>query len=88
MLLKKTELSRFGRRIRRARLLLGFTQKDFAAKCDLDPSYLGGIERGERNLTFSILCMICNGLDCDIAALTKDIPRSRPGEREDSLEDS
>jgi transcriptional regulator with XRE-family HTH domain len=68
------EVLTLGRRIRVARKLLGFSQKDFAARCGLDRSYLGGVERGERNVTFGILCAICAGLTCDIAAVTKDIP--------------
>ena len=71
---KKIELSRLGRRIRRARKLLGLSQEGFATKCGLDRSYLGGVERGDRNVTFGILCTICDGLTCDIAAVTKGIP--------------
>jgi len=74
MLLKKVELLKLGRRIQSARTLLGISQQGFALKCGLDRSYLGGVERGERNLTFSILCAICEGLNCDIAAVTKGIP--------------
>ena len=59
---KKVELSRLGRRIRRARELLGLSQDGFAFKCGLDRSYLGGVERGDRNLTFGVLCTICEGL--------------------------
>jgi transcriptional regulator with XRE-family HTH domain len=72
--LKTVELIRLGRRIRGLRKLLGLSQQDFAAKCGLDRTYFGGVERGERNLTFSILRTICDGLTCDIAAVTKDIP--------------
>jgi transcriptional regulator with XRE-family HTH domain len=71
---KKIELSRLGRRIRRARKLLGLSQEGFAMRCGLDRSYLGGVERGDRNVTFGILCTICDGLTCDIAAVTKGIP--------------
>jgi transcriptional regulator with XRE-family HTH domain len=72
---KNVELSTLGRRIRRARKLLGFSQKDFSMKCGLDGSYLGGVERGGgRNVTFAVLCTICDGLTCDIAAVTKGIP--------------
>jgi len=72
--LKNVELVKLGHRIRRARKLLGFSQKDFSAKCGLDRSYLGGVERGNRNVTFGVLCTICDGLTCDIAAVTKGIP--------------
>lgn len=41
---------RFGRRVRALRTERGFSQEGFAARCGLDRTYLGGIERGERNL--------------------------------------
>jgi transcriptional regulator with XRE-family HTH domain len=65
------ELLKLGLRIRASRKMLGWSQKDFSRQCGLDRSYFGGVERGERNLTFSCLCEICTGLDCDIAAVTK-----------------
>jgi ribosome-binding protein aMBF1 (putative translation factor) len=71
---KKIELTRLGSRIRRARKLLGLSQEGFATKCGLDRSYLGGVERGDRNVSFGVLCTICDGLTCDIAAVTKGIP--------------
>jgi transcriptional regulator with XRE-family HTH domain len=74
--LNSIELLRLGSRIRAARLRLRVSQKDFAAQCGLNRSYFGGVERGERNLTFSVLCAICAGLGCDVAALTEDIPQS------------
>jgi DNA-binding XRE family transcriptional regulator len=61
-------------RIRASRKMLGLNQKDFSKECGLDRSYFGGVERGQRNLTFSSLCQICEGLKCDIAAVTKGIP--------------
>ena len=73
--LKNVELLKLGYRIRGARKVLGYSQKVFAAKCSLDRSYLGGVERGERNVTFGVLCAICAGLKCDIAAITKSIPQ-------------
>jgi transcriptional regulator with XRE-family HTH domain len=69
------ELLRLGRRIQTERKLLGLTQDGFAKDCGLNRSHLGGIERGERNLTFLILCKICNRLRCDVAWLTQGIPR-------------
>jgi transcriptional regulator with XRE-family HTH domain len=40
----------------------------------LERSHFDEIERGERNVTFSNLCQICDGLNCDIAAVTEGIP--------------
>ena len=68
------ELLRLGGRIRRGRVSRGHTQRSFAASCGLNRTYFGAVERGERNLTFSILCAICGTLGCDVAALTAGIP--------------
>ena len=43
-------LREFGRRVRVARDAHGWTQEDLAAEADLDRTYVGGVERGERNL--------------------------------------
>ena len=77
MTVTNEELLKLGLRIRALRKVLGRSQKDFAEQCGLDRSYFGGVERGERNLTFFSLCEICAGLDCDIAALTRGIPLPR-----------
>ena len=68
------ELLKLGLRIKASRKMLGRNQKEFASQCGLDRSFFVGVERGERNLTFSNLCQICTGLNCDIAAVTKGIP--------------
>jgi len=41
---------RFGKAIRHKRRKLGVSQEAFADMCGLDRSYIGGIERGERNV--------------------------------------
>jgi transcriptional regulator with XRE-family HTH domain len=69
------ELQELGRRIRAARTSLGYSQEDLAYESDIDRSYIGGVERGERNITFKVLCKIAAALRCDVAALTKDLPR-------------
>ena len=74
MPIKKVELIRLGRRIREGRRHMGLTQGEFAALCGLNKTYFGEVERGNRNITFGILCAICDGLACDIAAITVGIP--------------
>src|ERR1700740_2338687 len=73
MSVMNVELIKLGWRIRASRQKMGWSQKDFSSLCGLDRSYFGGVERGERNLTFSSLCQICTGLKCDIAAVTNGI---------------
>ncbi len=72
--LEGNPLKTLGERIRAARKGLGWTQEDLAEFSNLDRSYIGGVERGERNLTFSVLCQICTAMKCDVAALTVGLP--------------
>lgn len=67
-------IEQLGQRIRDQRKSVGWTQEELADHAKIDRSYIGGVERGERNLTFKVLCHICEALGCDIATLTKDIP--------------
>lgn len=67
-------LEELGNRIREKRKACGWTQEDLAAKAGIDRSYIGGVERGERNVTFTVLCEICAALGCDVATLTKGLP--------------
>lgn len=65
-----------GQRIREKRKAFSWTQEYLADQAGIDRSYIGGVERGERNVTFSILCQICAALHCDVAELTHGVPRT------------
>ena len=69
-----SNLKELGNRIRERRKLRGWTQEVFADEAQIDRSYVGGIERGERNITFTVLCQLCAALKCDVADLTKGLP--------------
>lgn len=43
-------LAAFGQRVRAAREARGWTQEDLAYEAGLDRTYIGGIERGQRNI--------------------------------------
>lgn len=48
----KNELQiKFGQRVRELRKERGWSQEEFADKCELDRTYISGIERGVRNPT-------------------------------------
>jgi transcriptional regulator with XRE-family HTH domain len=64
-------LSRFGRRVRSLRTERGLSQEAFAAKCELDRTYVGGVERGERNLSLRNIEVIAKTLGVTISQLTE-----------------
>lgn len=51
-----------GDAIKRVRSANGIAQEDLALRCDMDRSYLGGIERGESNVTLLNLVKIADAL--------------------------
>ena len=53
----------FGARVRELRKQRGFSQEDFAHRVGLDRSYMGGVERGERNISLENICLIADALD-------------------------
>lgn len=52
----------FGERFRRLRKLKGMSQETLALVCGLDRTYIGGIERGERNVSLINIHKIANAL--------------------------
>ena len=50
--LDETKLQKaFGARLRQVRKQKGFSQESLALACGLDRTYIGGVERGERNIS-------------------------------------
>ena len=66
-------LSAVGTRIRLLRSAQGYSQEAFARACGLDRTYIGGIERGERNLGLINLVRIAKALGVPPAELLADI---------------
>jgi transcriptional regulator with XRE-family HTH domain len=71
---KKSSLQVLGERIRAARKAKQLSQEDLALESDIDRSYIGGIERGERNLSFKKLCAIAFIVGCDVGSLCSGLP--------------
>jgi transcriptional regulator with XRE-family HTH domain len=86
MTITNVELLRLGRRIKATRKMLGRKQKDFCERCGLERTNFDEIERGKRNVTFSNLCQICDGLNCDIAAVTEGIPHLKSASKQRTAE--
>lgn len=68
------DLKDLGQRIRAMRKAQGLTQEELADIATIDRSYIGSVERGERNITFNVLCQICKALECDVGTLTIGLP--------------
>ena len=66
-------LERFGVRVREKRTGLGLSQEDFAAKCNLDRTYISGIERGKRNVGLRNIQTIAIALGTTISELTNGV---------------
>lgn len=62
-------LKRFGKRVQELRRTAGFSQESFAAECGLNRTYIGGIERGERNVSLRNIEVIARALGISIADL-------------------
>jgi len=62
----------FGLRVREVRKRHGYSQEKLALACDLDRTYIGGIERGERNIGLLNIYRIAHALEVDAGSLLDD----------------
>lgn len=60
---------RFGKRVRTLRLAKDWTQEELANQSGLHPTYVGGIERGERNVGLNNILKLARALGLRPAAL-------------------
>ena len=70
-------LERVGDRVRERRQAAGLTQAALGAKCGLHRTFVGSVERGERNLALLSLRKIANALRTTPAALLGGPPADR-----------
>ena len=70
-----TDLQRFGARVRAERERLGISQEKLAEQAGLHRTYLGGVERGDRNVGLVNIIRIARALGVPVAALFCDVDR-------------
>ena len=63
----------FGARVRFLRKESNLSIEDLALRADLNPRYLGEVERGLRNVTLEVINKIANGLKVTLEELFKGI---------------
>lgn len=70
---KHPSLVKLGTRIRELRKHKGFSQENFAAEVGLDRTYMGSVERGERNIAALNLIRIAQCLNIEVGTLFPEI---------------
>lgn len=64
---------RFGTRVRALREVQGLSQEELAQKAGLHRTYVGGVERGERNISLVNIEKVAVALDVPLDSLMKGI---------------
>ncbi len=59
----------FGKKVRELRTESGYSQEGFAFACNLHRTYIGCIERGEKNITITNIEKIAKALKVEISQL-------------------
>lgn len=75
--MSQTDLQRFGSRVRAERERLGVSQEELADRAGMHRTYLGGVERGERNVGLLNVLRIARALGIKPAVLFCDLHASR-----------
>jgi transcriptional regulator with XRE-family HTH domain len=68
--------------LRQRREALGLSQEEFAYRAGVHRTYVGGVERGERNITVLSLEKFAGGLGAPASELLGEVERLRRARRE------
>lgn len=64
----------FARRLRQIRQLKGLSQEELADRAGLHRTYVGSVERGERNISIDNMERLAKSLEVDMIALLQEDP--------------
>lgn len=81
-----TIAERFGKRIRALRKSKKLSQEELAEKCGLHTTYIGQIERGEKNASLESIQKLSDGLGISVARIFETF-RDEPEGEENTLID-
>ena len=65
--MKKEVLIRFGNKVRDERIKLGISQEELAARAGVHRTYIGMIERAEKNITLENIEKVCKALGLSLS---------------------
>lgn len=65
-----------GLRVREERLKKGLSQEILAERADVHRTYIGMVERGEKNVTLQNMTKIAAALGLTVSDLTKDLEKN------------
>jgi transcriptional regulator with XRE-family HTH domain len=63
----------FASNVRRVRLRLGLTQEELADRSGLHRTYVGSVERGERNISIDNMERLASALDAEVEELLRPV---------------
>lgn len=69
--MKREVLIKFGNKVREERLSLDLSQEELAARAGVHRTYVGMIERAEKNITLTNIEKIAKALKLSIDEITK-----------------
>jgi len=64
--MKKEILIKFGNKVRERRAKLGLSQEELASRAGVHRTYIGMIERAEKNITLENIQKVCKALNLKI----------------------
>jgi len=70
--MKRDVLMKFGERVRDERIKLGLSQEALAAKAKVHRTYIGMIERAEKNITLENIEKVAKALNMRLSEFFKD----------------
>ena len=71
-IIKSCAQKEFGEKVREKRRTLDLSQEEFAFKSGLHRTYIGSVERGERNISLENIILIAKTLGCSPKDLMPD----------------
>ena len=69
--MKRAILTKFGNRVRERRNALGLSQEELAGRAGVHRTYIGMIERAEKNITLTNIEKIAKALGLSLDEITK-----------------